>query len=58
MATKTKTTTTKDILKMYEHGKSHSEISQYLVDRGEMDDYTEATKVVQEVILICRRMKK
>lgn len=49
--------TTKGIMKMYEDGQSHMEIAQRIIDTGELDDITEALKVVEEIILTCKRRR-
>lgn len=49
------TITTKDIRKMYDDGMSHVEIAEKIIESGELDDYTEALKVVEEVILTYKR---
>ena len=49
--------TTNTIMEQYEDGKAHTEIAQYIVDCGELDDMTEALKVVEDVILQCKRRK-
>lgn len=46
--------TTKVIMKMYEDGASHVDIAQKIIESGELDDMTDALKVVEEIILTCK----
>ena len=45
-----------DILQAHNSGKSHTEIAELIIASGEMDDYTEALKVVEAIVLTCKRM--
>jgi hypothetical protein len=51
------TITKKDICTMYDQGMSHAVIANRLIEAGEMDDYTEAYRVVEAVILEYKRKK-
>lgn len=43
--------TTNDIRRKYDDGWTHKAIAEWIMDKGEMDDYTEALYVVEAVIL-------